>query len=698
MNEVIDCLIKGVKPGEKYPPSVRAFCMSLHYTSPKAYLYVREKFGKNIPHPDTIREWYRNSDLDATPGIGKKSMDALQKKAEQMKQENGEQLIVSLLMDEMAIQRNMTWCRATNKFIGLADYGSPATDDEFTLAENVIVFMACGVNFHFQQPVAYYFIKTLKAEDRVELVLQILKELSKRGITVSNLTFDGYSSNALMSKQLGANFTEKNGEYKTFFINPHNDRKMYIMYDPSHMEKLVRNILGSLKTLYAGEDKIEWKYFVELVKFSRQQNFGLTHKMNKRHIEWEYRKMHVRTAVETLSSSTADAMEFLLKNGVAEFANAAPTIEFIRIFDTLWDIMNTQRVKNEASNIFKSALNTANKNQIFTFLDKAKKYILSLEVTHPQTGKRVNIVRSDWKTGFRGFVIDILSLKSMYTELVEENHWLSFFATYRISQDHLEMFFGKIRAMNGNSDNPMAHQFTSAYRKLLHQSDITLSVYANVTAIASSNILTVASFQKRRPVLQSDINEYRDEPEYDNQSFLMECASNEANEFLEYDQISGGDYLSDSTQDTGIVYMANCIERQLTTCGQVHCEFCIKVLANNKKIDNRMRVNLNFISPCLSTYHLCKVTDTALKMYMNSGPALKKKVYMEILNNMKWESIFPLFYDSHHDADHKHFLVKYIVDEYINKKCSYIAKQKTLDLQKKYLRNKLRKLCHNVHQ
>lgn len=65
--------------------------------------------------------------------------------------------------------------------------------------------------------------------------------------------------------------------------------------------------------------------------------------------------MHVRTAIETLSRSTADSMEFLMKNGHPEFLDAAATIEFIRIFDKLWDVFNTYRIKSDEKNIFKSA-------------------------------------------------------------------------------------------------------------------------------------------------------------------------------------------------------------------------------------------------------------------------------------------------------------------------------------------------------
>lgn len=140
MNEIVDCLIHGIKPGEKYLPNVRAFCISLHGTSPKAYDFVRNKFAKNIPHPETIREWYRQSTLDASSGISKSSMDALRAKAEKL-QETNQHLIVSLVMDEMAIQRNMTWCRSTNKFIDVVDCGTLDSGEDFTLAKNALVFL-----------------------------------------------------------------------------------------------------------------------------------------------------------------------------------------------------------------------------------------------------------------------------------------------------------------------------------------------------------------------------------------------------------------------------------------------------------------------------------------------------------------------------------------------------------------------------
>lgn len=202
--------------------------MSLHYLSPRGYSYVRDKFNQHLPHVQTIRQWYRNSNIDVSSGIGESALNALQQYAENMKKKNG-QLIVSLAFDEMAIQRNLMWCY-------------------------VIVFMACGLNAEFEQPIAFYFIQTLTAEVRAHIVNEVIKEISQRGIKVSNITFDGYKSNAKMCEILGADLSAVDGDYVTNFPNPYDNSKVLIIFDPSHLMKLWRNTLGNRKIIFDGTD------------------------------------------------------------------------------------------------------------------------------------------------------------------------------------------------------------------------------------------------------------------------------------------------------------------------------------------------------------------------------------------------------------------------------------------------------------
>lgn len=435
MREVIECICKGVKPKEPYPPSVRAFCMSLHFTNFCAanLASICHILRRSASGTGTV------SNLDAVPGINAHSLNALEAKAKTMKHP----LVINLNFDEIHIYSNMSWDRASNKFIGLINYGTPKEDEEFNIAKQAIVYMAVGINAKFQQPMAYYFIQTLNGQERAQLLLEIIAEITKRGIIIADVSFDGYKANSLMCQYLGTKFELVNGDYKSYFINPYNNQKIQIIVDPSHAIKLVRNTLGNIKTIYEGPNKIEWQYLVDLVDFSANRTFGLTHKLTKRHIQYEDRKMHVRTAVETLSNSSANSLEVLKQKGLSNFAGADATIKFIRMFDKLFDVFNTQRIRSDKVNVFKSAINENNAAEIFEFLSDAKKYILSLSVINKRTGRMVSIVESQYNTAFRGFVLNINSIEAMYRDLVKEKHWMTFLASYRLSQDHIEMFFGE---------------------------------------------------------------------------------------------------------------------------------------------------------------------------------------------------------------------------------------------------------------
>lgn len=241
---------------------------------------------------------------------------------------------------------------------------------------------------------------------------------------------------------------------------------------------------------------------------------------------------------------------------------------------------------------------------------------------------------------------------------------------------------GKIRTMNGHNDNPTATQLSSAYRKLLHQVDVFISEFSNATPQSSSDVLTVSSFNKGSSLTNSPIST---ESGQDEEEWL------ETTELLAIEDCS---YLTDK-HDTGISYVAHMLEKRLLT-GTIYCDLCKDVLLNNEKLCDSMCVN--FHQPTKSAYQLCKFTDIALKTYINTGPNFKQKVYLMVLNQIDFDQVFPEFYDPIHDINHKHFIMKFFIDEYINKKCAYISKQNTIALHKRYMRNKLRKISHYMGQ
>jgi len=81
--------------------------------------------------------------------------------------------------------------------------------------------------------------------------------------------------------------------------------------DVCHMLKLMRNTLAEKSTLIdIHGNKIEWQYLKNLQELQCSEGLKVANKLTSRHIQWHRQKMKVKLAVQTLSSSVADALEF----------------------------------------------------------------------------------------------------------------------------------------------------------------------------------------------------------------------------------------------------------------------------------------------------------------------------------------------------------------------------------------------------
>nr|CAH7715037.1 unnamed protein product [Callosobruchus chinensis] len=149
--------------------------------------------------------------------------------------------------------------------------------------------------------------------------------------------------------------------------------------------------------------------------------------------------MKVSLAAQTFSRSVADALRFLEKDlALNEFQGAEATANFSVIINNIFDIFNS---------------------------------------------------KSRRKTGFLGFIICIDNLQAFYMEYVIKYQYLSYILTYKMSQDHIELFFSAIRSKGGSNNNPTARQFEAIYKRLLLHSEIKGTKTANVVAIDNTSIL-----------------------------------------------------------------------------------------------------------------------------------------------------------------------------------------------------------------
>lgn len=396
---------------EKYTENIRRFALTLHFNSPRAYSYLREKFDDHLPHTGTIRQWYANSSVSGEAGLCRQSFEILSEKAAELKAK-GKELMCTLILDEMSIRKHLQWSGSHTTFLGQINYGFRPECMEVPLANNALVFMVNGHNLDLNVAVAYYFVNSLTAEEKAALLREIISKVRECGVRVLSITFDGLSSNFTMCELLGANFNLNN--LTPYFVLPPDDRNIYIIVDPSHVLKLARNTIGNKKTMCVDGHKIEWKYFESLENFRAEKDFAHAHKLTKRHIHYDLNKMNVRIAAETLSNSVANSMKLLMDKGFKQFANSAATIKYVKYINDCFDIFNTKGVKSDI--IFKNAINPTNKTEIFAFFDELINYLKKITFVDGKT-----VLDSQYKTAFRGLIIDMTNFKAIYEECVDSN-------------------------------------------------------------------------------------------------------------------------------------------------------------------------------------------------------------------------------------------------------------------------------------
>lgn len=426
MEAILDCLAFG-KDGKMYDEYVRGFCLTMHFYSPRAYGYLRSKFKNNIPSISAMRNWY--STINASPGFTTDAFDSLKKKAIEYETRNGKKLFCNVIADEMSIRRHSQYNPTSMKFDGFIDLGrkKPGDDINLPLAKDALVFMVSGVNEDFKIPVAYFLCSGLNGVERANITREVLIRLSQIGIAVVALIFDGLSANITMCAELGADFSGGSGA----ILDPGDSaRQIYVILDAAHMLKLTRNCIGSKNIVDSDSGVIEWKYFSLLYEAQKNLPYNLGNKLTKAHMQWEKRKMCVRTAGETMSNSVADSMEFM-KGECEMFENVGPTIKYVRMINDIFDIMNS--TGKERKTDFKRPITEDTADPFFRRFEEAMEYIRGLKIE----GENVPILHSVSRTPFFGLYNNMQNFMSIFRTYVITNE-VPALITHRFSQDLLE--------------------------------------------------------------------------------------------------------------------------------------------------------------------------------------------------------------------------------------------------------------------
>lgn len=463
-DEILECMKRG-KSDKKYSGVIRQFCMALDFCRPAAYKYLRKVFHNHLPSPVTIRRWYRS--VNGEPGITTESLQILSEKAAEHK-ENGRELLLALISDEVAIKKCIEWKSDQSNFSGFVSCENTNTnktrkkktrsDGGIDVANDALVFMVVGDDFKI--PVAYYLLCGLDALDRAALSQDVIRQINETGARVTSFTADGLISNITMFKHLGVNF--EIGE--TFFKSPTNSNdKIYVFLDPPHMLKLSRGCFAK-HNLYHEGNRISWNFVTELHKMQTNRNFNLGNKLTNDHINYHTRPMNVRIANETMSNSVANCIDQLREDGYENFQESDETSKFIRHVNNVMDIGNVKQ-NLAAYSGYKRPICESTAHELFDYFKEAKQYFKSLEIdviSQTKNGTkttRKSVLKTKSSTPFFGMIINLTSLEGLYNDLVLGG-LISALYFFKMSQDHLETWFSCLRSGLGSNDNPSAKEFT----------------------------------------------------------------------------------------------------------------------------------------------------------------------------------------------------------------------------------------------
>lgn len=508
-------------------------------------------------------------------------------------------------------------------------------------------------------------------------------------------------------------------------MDPINKERIYIFLDPCHMEKLIRGRWATCRVFYdSADNKIEWRYIEALYEYSCRNDFR-THKLTKKHIQWKRNSMNVRLAVETFSESVASSIEYLMKIGVPEFQGAQSTVDWIRRMDTLFNIFNSRHCNSQ--NIFKKRMSAENKRVIYQFMKETIKFFKTLKTEiffyknaaeengkedKADSGKKekkkrvlvkteiLPILDTVHKVGFRGFIIDMESLKLMFKEYVEEEKIISSIPTYNLLQDSIEMMFGRMRSFNGHNNNPNVLQFKGAYRRVQCNLRLDLSRESNCRMfdmhlpdnLFYSNIFFVSS--KRATVVmdsslyesqKNSIIESVNSPEIAEIPDIDSTQENESNDHL--GNAFATHHILDGTSNYLNTYIASQIEQKILNCTNFYCNGCRFVFDQNEKTTS---IDSNFMQwkPCVSTVQICIHAEKFFKLYEigKAKPRYDFKVlYCLIFRSMNFDTLYT---NSKFECsiEHKYQFIKCIVGQYMNRRANQIAKQITYDRQDDLIR------------
>ena len=262
------------------------------------------------------------------------------------------------------------------------------------------------------------------------LVQTAIEKVNETGAVIISITCDNPAVNHSMLNQLGANISYRDLKCSLNYMNVMNI-PILVTLDACHLFKLVRNCFGTYKVLKdSNGDTINWCYIEELEKVQLSEGFHLANKLRQKHILWTKNKMSTVLALQVLSNSVADSIDYCREVlGLKQFKGSEATTNFLRVFNNLFDVLNS---KSKYGKHLKGPLVKTDSSFISMF-EKTRHYITTLRLPNEKL-----LIESPRNRVFVGLLVLMKSVEKLYNAYIRTNQ-LSYLLTFKLSQDHLGM-------------------------------------------------------------------------------------------------------------------------------------------------------------------------------------------------------------------------------------------------------------------
>jgi len=279
-----------------------------------------------------------------------------------------------------------------------------------------------------------------------------------------------------------------------------------------------------------------------------------------------------------------------------QFNDSETTVQFCKTINNIFDFLNSRNFLSKSE--YQKPLKSSNEEEIMLFIKNSIEYLQSLKCEN-KNKEKILLVKSQRKTGFLGFIICLQSVYNIFED-TDKPDILDFLLMYKLSQDHIEVFFSAIRARGGFNNNPTAAQFESSYKRLLIHTELMVSSGANCLPLDLTTILTVSSTNKNEDTIT---NTYID----------MLCA--EDNSLLEDDLMN--DVSVENIYIINVVeYIAGFIVRKVQRI--MVCDTCLEVLEqkhSNLRTLIAIKNRGGLKQPSTDLVKLCKIAEKIFKHY-----------------------------------------------------------------------------------